>query len=196
MDTAEVTQLLRLWRRGDEGAFDRLLPMVYHELRRTAAAYLNRERVGHSLMATDLVHEAYLRLAGAEKLDTRDRSHFFAVAARAMRRILVDHARSQKSEKRVGAHRRLPLEEAAYLPADAPSQVLAVHAALEELATTHERQAKLVELRFFGGFSEAEAAEILGLSRATVSRDWRFARVWLRRGMVEAGEPAQRGAAS
>lgn len=193
MDTAEVTQLLRLWRLGEEDAFERLLPLVYDELRRTAGAYIRRERAGHTLMATDLVHEAYLRLAAVKDLDTRDRSHFFAVAARAMRRILVDHARSQQREKRVGAHRRLPLEEAAYVPAGGPDQVIAIHEALEELAATHLRQAKLVELRFFGGFSEAEASEILGQSRATTSRDWRFARVWLRRGVEDAGAVAGGG---
>ncbi len=184
MDTAEVTQLLKLWHHG-AGAFDRLLPLVYDELRHIAAAYVGRERPGHSLMATDLVHEAYLRLAAVEDLDASDRSHFYAVAARAMRRILVDHARSQRRDKRVGAHRRLPLEEAACVPADAPGQVIAIHDQLERLAVSHPRQAQLVELRFFGGFTEAEAAEILGQSRATVARDWRFARLWLHRRVAD-----------
>lgn len=193
MNTAEVTQLLRLWRGGEEHAFDRLLPMVYDELRRTAAGYLRRERAGHTLGATDLVHEAYLKLANAHALDTEDRSHFFAVAARAMRRILVDHARSQQRDKRVGAHRRLPLEEAAFVPSSNPGEVLAVHEALDQLATTHPRQAKLVELRFFGGFSEEEAGEILDVSRATMTRDWRFARVWLQR-LMERSESETDGA--
>ncbi len=188
MDTAEVTQLLRCWRRGEGDAFDRLLPMIYGELRRTAGAYLRSERAGHTLGATDLVHEAYLRLANVEDLDAKDRSHFFAVAARAMRRVLVDHARSQKREKRVGAHRRLPLKEAAGVAVATPGEVLAVHEALKALAGSHPRQARLVELRFFAGFSESEAAEILEVSRATLSRDWRFARVWLRRLMAKSEE--------
>ncbi len=182
----EITQLLELWRDGDEGAFDRLLPIVYEELHNVAGAYLRRERVDITLQTTDLVHEAYLRLAEVKNLDTKDRSHFFAVAARAMRRILVDHARSQQREKRVGAHRRLPLEEAILVPSNAPDHVIAVHEALEELGRSHPRHAKLVELRFFGGFSETEAAEILEVSRSTLNRDWRFARLWLYR-QLESG---------
>lgn len=169
---------------------DRLLPLVYDELRRTAAGYLRQERAGHTLGATDLVHETYLKLASAEALEARDRYHFYAVAARAMRRILVDHARSQRREKRVGAHRRLPLEEAqvAGLAGSTPDEILAVHDALETLADSHPRPARLVELRFFGGFSEGEAAEILQVSRATLTRDWRFARVWLQRLMTRGSE--------
>lgn len=182
MDITEVTQLLQLWRRGDDDAFDRLLPLVYSELRRSAVGYLRKERSDHTLQATDLVHEAYLRLANVKALDTKDRSHFFAVAARAMRRILVDHARKQTKEKRVGAHRKLPLEEAGLVVGDSsPQQLIDVHEALDSLAQSHPRHAKLVELRFFGGFSETEAAEILDISRATVSRDWRFVRIWLHR---------------
>ncbi len=189
MDTGEVTQQLRRWRKGADDAFDRLLPLVYHELHRTASGYLHRERAGHTLGTTDLVHETYLKLASGQALDARDRSHFFAVAARAMRRILVDHARGQLRDKRVGAHRRLPLEEAAAcVPTSTPQQVLAVHGALEKLAATHPRHAQLVALRFFGGFSEDEAAEILDVSRATASRDWRFARTWLWRLMARDSE--------
>ncbi len=190
MDTAEVTQLLRRWRDGEGDAFDRLLPMVYAELRRTAAGYLRSERAGHTLGATDLVHEVYLRLAKTESLDATDRSHFFAIAARAMRRLLVDQARGQRRDKRVGAHRRLPLEEAAGVAANAPGDVLAVHQALEALAASHPRQARLVELRFFGGLSESETAKVLEVSRATLSRDWRFARVWLRRLMAKSAGAA------
>ena len=184
MDKGEVTRLLELWRGGEEGAFDRLLPLVYDELRRVATAYMRRERSDHTMQTTALIHEAYLRLADVRNLEVNDRSHFFAVAARAMRRILVDHARSQQSAKRVGAHRRLPLEEAAAMPLEvAPGHVIAVHEALEKLAAAHPRQAQLVEMRFFGGFSEDEVGEILGLSRSTMTRDWRFARQWLRRHM-------------
>ncbi len=185
MDTAEVTQLLRRWREGEGDAFDRLLPLVYDELRRTAVGYLRDERAGHTLGATDLVHEVYLRLANAQSLDATDRCHFFAVAARAMRRVLVDHARNQQRDKRVGAMRRLPLAEAAGIAAATPSEVLAVHEALQALGASHPRQARLVELRFYGGFSETEAAEVLDVSRATLSRDWRFAKVWLQRLMTQ-----------
>ena len=183
MDTVEVTRLLQLWRDGQSDAFESLLPLVYQELRRTASGYLRRERADHTLQATDLVHDAYLKLAASGTLDAKDRSHFFAVAARAMRRILVDHARGQHREKRVGAHRRVPLEEGLLAPADGSVDVVAIHEALEILAKTHPRPARLVELRFFGGFSESEAAEILEVSRATLTRDWRFARVWLHRQM-------------
>lgn len=187
----EVTELLESWRDGDEGAFDRLLPLVYDELRKVANAYLRRERQDHTLQTTALVHEAYIRLGNVDVLDAKDRSHFFAVAARAMRRILVDHARSQRAEKRVGAHRRLPLEEAALMPFQATDEVVEVHEALEELAKAHPRQAKLVELRFFGGLSEAEAADLLGLSRATLTRDWRFARLWLHRHISAVADPSE-----
>ena len=175
----EITQLLERWRKGDELAFDELLPLVYGELRQLAGSYLRRERVEHTLQPTALVHEAYLRLGNTAKLDVRDRSHFFAVAARAMRRILVDHARSQRADKRVGAHLKLPLKEAAGMTSNTPEHIIAIHEALDDLARTHERCAKLVELRFFGGLSEEEASEVLTLSRSTVSREWRFAKLWL-----------------
>ncbi len=180
-NAGEITQLLELWSDGDEGAFDRLLPVVYQELHKLAAAYLRRERTDHTLQATALVNEVYLRLSEVKSLDAKGRSHFFAVAARAMRRILVDHARSQKRDKRVGAHLRQPLEEAILVSSSAPDHVIAVHEALEELGRSYPRHAELVELRFFGGFSETEAAEILEVSRSTLSRDWRFARLWLYR---------------
>lgn len=179
----EVTQLLERWREGDELAYDELLPLVYNELRRLANSYLRRERQGHTLEPTALVHEAYMRLDNLHQLEIKDRSHFFAIAARAMRRILVEHARGQLADKRIGAHQRLPLQEATELAAQAgsPDQVIAVHDALQDLLSSHPRCARLVELRFFGGLSEDEAAEVLGASRATVSREWRFARLWLYR---------------
>lgn len=179
----EVTQLLERWRNGDEMAYDELLPLVYNELRRLANSYLRRERQGHTLEPTALVHEAYMRLDNLKQPEIKDRSHFFAIAARAMRRILVEHARSQLADKRIGAHQRLPLQEAADLTSQtgSPDQVIAVHDALKELLRSHPRCARLVELRFFGGLSEDEAAEVLGASRATLSREWRFARLWLYR---------------
>ena len=182
LDSAEigdVTMLLGRWREGDEQAFDQLLPLVYGQLRQMAQRYLARERSDHTLQATALVHEAYLRLQKVAHLDTKDRSHFLAVASRAMRRILVDHARAQMAEKRVGAGRKLPLEEEIVGSHSKPAEIIKVHEALPDLEKEHERAAQLVELRFFGGLSETEAAETLGLSRATASRDWRFARLWL-----------------
>ena len=182
LDSAEigdVTMLLGRWREGDEQAFDQLLPLVYGQLRQMAQRYLARERSDHTLQATALVHEAYLRLQKVAHLDTKDRSHFLAVASRAMRRILVDHARAQMAEKRVGAGRKLPLEEEIVGSHSKPAEIIRVHEALPDLEKEHERAAQLVELRFFGGLSETEAAETLGLSRATASRDWRFARLWL-----------------
>lgn len=175
----EVTRLLTRWKGGDETAADELLPLVYDDLRSLAAGYLGSERVDHTLQPTALVHEAYLRVARFARLDARDRSHFFAVAARAMRRILVDHARRHRAEKRPGAYGRTVLEEATVAAVETPAQLLAVDGALAELAGRHPRPARLVELRFFGGLSEAEAADVLGISRATATRDWRFARLWL-----------------
>ena len=178
----DVTTLLERWQGGDQKAFDELLPLVYEELRKVANAYLRKERQDLTLQTTDLVHEAYLRLGNLPALDTENRSHFFAIAARAMRRILVDHARLQKADKRVGAHRRRPLEEAnAAFEENDPNLVLAIHHALEELAETHPRPARLVELRFFGGLTESEAATALDTTRSTANRDWRFARLWLYR---------------
>ena len=178
-EMGDVTLLLGRWREGDDQAFDLLLPLVYGQLRQMAQRYLARERSDHTLQATALVHEAYLRLQKVAHLDTKDRSHFLAVASRAMRRILVDHARAQMAEKRVGAGRKLPLEEEIVGSHSKPAEIIRVHEALPDLEKEHERAAQLVELRFFGGLSETEAAETLGLSRATASRDWRFARLWL-----------------
>lgn len=175
----EVTRLLKRWGNGDESAIDALLPLVYDELRGIASAYLARERPGHTLQGTALVHEAYLRLSRVSMFDGTDRSHFFALAARTMRRILVDHARSQLADKRVGAQRRVPLDEARLLAGDSPEQVVEVHDVLDELKARHPRAGQLVELRFFGGLSEDEAAQVLGVSRSTVTRDWRFAQLWL-----------------
>ncbi len=177
----EVTRPLKRWGKGDEAALDELWPLIYDELRRVAAAYLSRERTGHTLQGTALVNEAYLRLSRAQAVDADDRRHFFALAARTMRRILVDHARAQLADRRVGAQRRLPLDEARLLAGDSPDQVIEIHEVLDELKARHLRRGELVELRFYGGLSEEEAAQVLEVSRATVSRDWRFARLWLLR---------------
>ena len=175
----QITHILRRWKRGDEDAADQLFPLVYGELRAVAAAYLARERSDHTLQPTALVHESYLRLAKVVDLDAVDRSHFFAVAARTMRRILVDHARQQVANRRVGAHRKLPLSEEALGRLDDPAQILSIHDALGDLERERPRAAKLVEFRFFAGFSESEAAELMSLSRATATREWRFAKLWL-----------------
>jgi RNA polymerase sigma factor (TIGR02999 family) len=169
------------WRRGDSEAFEDLLPLVYDELRRLAASYLRKERRDHTLQATALVHEAYLRLSGGVALDLQDRAHFFTVAARAMRRVLVDHARRQRADKRIGAGRKVSLDDAPETPVVVDADVLAVHEALELLAQIEPRQAQLVELRYFGGLSNPEAAEVLEVSIKTVERDWRIARTWLHR---------------
>lgn len=178
----EVTRLLQRWRHGDEAAFDELLPLVYNELRRIARGALRRERPDHVLQPTALVHEAFLRLVDQERARIRNRGHFLSVAAQAMRRILVDHERRRRASKRGGGEAPLTLVEAgAAVDAGAGVEVLAVHQALEELALIDERQARLVELRYFGGLTMVEAAEVLGVSRATLERNWTAARLWLHR---------------
>lgn len=176
----EVTQLLERWREGQSEALDELLPLVYEELRRLAAHYLGKERRGHTLQATALVHEAYVRLLG-KPLQVEDRSHFFAVAARAMRRVLVDHARRHQADKRIGPQDKVSLEDGPELSVQPDVDVLALHEALERLGQVNPRQAKLVEIRYFGGLKNREAAEVLGVSLGTVERDWQVARLWLHR---------------
>jgi RNA polymerase sigma factor (TIGR02999 family) len=191
----EVTRLLQQWRRGDQAAFDELLPLVYNELRRIARSALRRERPGHALQATALVHEAFLRLVEQERARIRNRGHFLSVAAQAMRRILVDHERRRRAAKRGGGEEALSLlEAAAVVDGGPPPDVLAVHRSLEELAEIDERQARLVELRYFGGLTMVEAAEALGVSRATAERDWTAARLWLRRRLSAPAEGGPPGA--
>ena len=158
---------------------EELLPLVYDDLRAVASRYLARERLDHSLQATDLVHEAYLRLARVVRLDAKDRAHFFSVAARAMRRILVDHARRVATLKWPGPESRTPLENVDILSPNTLDEILEIHQGLLVLAEREPQVAELVELRFFGGLSESEAADVLGVSRATATRSWRFARLWL-----------------
>jgi len=177
----DVTQLLENWRQGNSEALEELLPLVYRELRKLAASYLRRERQGHTLQPTALVHEAYLRLSGDEELEIKDRAHFFAIAARAMRRILVDHARRHHAAKRVGADDKVPLDDAPALAVEPDVDLLALNEALDRLAEVSQRQARLVELRYFGGLTNAEAAQVLEVSEATVERDWKVARLSLRR---------------
>ncbi len=180
----EVTQLLHAWRNGDQAAFDQLLPLVYDELRRLAHGYLRRERQGHTLQTSALVHEAYLRLikpAGTEGDEFENRAHFFAIAAHTMRRVLVDTARRRKFAKRGGAVQHVELEEAATLAAGRDAELVALDDALQELNRLDQRKCRVMELRYFGGLSVEETAVALGISPATVMRDWNTARAWLRR---------------
>lgn len=181
----EVTQLLRRWSAGDGTALEKLLPLVYDELRRRAGAYLRHERAGHTLQPTALVHEAYLKLVGGGSVDWKDRAHFFGVAARAMRQVLVDHARARSTEKRGEGQVRVELEAAGAVAAPARSlELLDLDRALSRLAALDERQSRLVELRLFGGLTIEESAEVLRISHATVSREWRHAEAWLQREMA------------
>jgi len=179
MPEGDVTALLRRWSGGDGTAADELTPLVYAELRRLAHQYLRRERAGHSLRSTDLVHEAYLRLIDQKEARWQDRAHFFAVSSRIMRRILVDYARSRLREKRGGGATMLVLNEAIDLPERRSFELIALDDALESLAKLDPQQSRVVELRFFAGLSVEETAAALGISRATVNRDWVTARAWL-----------------
>jgi RNA polymerase sigma factor (TIGR02999 family) len=170
-----VTELLRAWGRGDEEARERLFHLLYGELRRQAGRYMRRERPGHTLQPSGLVHEAFLRLAGSPGLDWQSRGQFFAIAARVMRQVLVDHARRRGAAKRAGWHVTLDEGDAATVPLD----VLDLERALEELVALDPRQARVVELRFFGGLDVDETAQLLGLSPRTVKREWQTARAWL-----------------
>ena len=176
--TGDVSQLLRAWADGDVHTRDELVPLVYHELRKRAAGYLRHERPDHTLQATVLVHEAFLRLAGQDRVAWQNRGQFYGVAAQMMRRILVDHARERRAAKRPDAALRTELDD--HIPAaDQPEHVLLLDEALNELSTMDPRQGQIVELRYFGGLSEQEVADTLSVSRATVTREWRRARAWL-----------------
>jgi RNA polymerase sigma factor (TIGR02999 family) len=178
----EVTGLLQAWGEGDRAALDRLMPIVYAELRRIARRYMNRERVDHTLQTTELVNEAYLRLVDYKCMRWQDRAHFFAVSAQVMRRILVDHARRQNL-KRGGAVEHVALESAMAIESGRDTDLLALDEALCELERMDPRKAQVVELRFFGGLSVEEAAEVLKVSPITIMRDWSSAKAWLFREM-------------
>ena len=178
-----VARLLVAHRGGDREAFDRLVPLVYAELRRIAARYLSRERAGHTLQPTALVNEAYLRLVQSDDVEFENRAHFVGIAARLMREILVDHARRHGARKRGGRQQRVTLTEGVALLEASDVDLLALDEALEKLAEKDAHLARLVELRYFGGLSVEETAEVLGSSPRTVKRDWAAAKVWLRRRM-------------
>jgi RNA polymerase sigma factor (TIGR02999 family) len=179
-----VSQLLHAWGRGDLQARDDLVPLVYRELKRKAAAYLRQERLDHTLQPTALVHEAFVRLIGRETVAWQNRAHFFGIAAQMMRRILVDHARRHQAAKRPGVTLKVTLDDQIGAEQPRDCELLLLDQALEELTFIDPRQAQIVELRYFGGLSEQEAAAVLSLSRATVTREWQTARAWLYRRMT------------
>ncbi len=179
--TEEITQLLLAWGKGDEGAFDRLMPLVYDEMRKIARRYMSRQRPDHTLQTTALVNEAYLRLIDSSKVQWQNRAHFYAISAQLMRRILVDFARARTNQKRGGGAQKVVLDEALTITSEPGADLIALDDALNELAKLDRRQSQIVELRYFGGLSEDETAEILDISARTVRRDWSLARAWLYR---------------
>lgn len=185
VSSADVTQMLRDWRKGDRAALDRLMPVVYDELRQIAARFLRNRRPGHTLQTTALVHEAYIRLIGKQDNDWQSRVHFFGFAAKTMRYILMEYAASQKTEKRGGGQIKLSLNEALETPERQDFDLLALHEALDILAAMDERQSQIVELRFFAGLGNEEIAELLGVSLATVNREWRMAKAWLHTALLD-----------
>jgi len=182
----DVTQLLVSWSQGNQAALDQLMPLVYGELRRLASSYLRRERSNHTLQSTALVHEAFLRLVNQRDVQWSNRAHFYAIAAQMIRRILVDYARSQHTEKRGSGAIKLALDEAMAVPLESglDLDLLALNGALDQLARLDERQSRIVELRFFAGLSIEETAEVMKLSPASIKREWNTARAWLFREMT------------
>lgn len=177
----EITCLLLNWGTGDRAALDRLIPLVYQELRRLAHFQMRRERAGDTLQTTALVNEAYLRLVDYERVRPRDRAHFFAIAAQAMRRVLIERARSRRSNKRGSGAQRLSLSEAADVFSNRDADLVALDEALTNLADFDSRKSRIVELKYFGGLTTEEISEVLGVSTPTVERDWRMAKIWLHR---------------
>ena len=188
--THDVTALLIDWRGGDAAAVEKLMPLVHGELRRIAKRHMAGERQNHLLQATALVNEVYLRLVDIRRVQWQDRAHFFAVAARLMRRVLVDFARAEKNQKRGGGLHRITFDQNLPIAGNTPDDLIAIDEALGALAVEYERKAQVVELRFFGGLSVEETAEVLKISQETVMRDWKFAKTWL---MRELSRGARRG---
>ena len=183
----EVTRLLQAWKAGDEGALERLMPLVYDELHRLARRHMAAEQTGHPLQTTALVHEVYLRLVDANTIDWQNRAHFYAICSRLMRRILIDFARSRNYQKRGPNFAHIQLEEAATISANVGSELLAVDEALKQLATIDTRKGEVVEMRFFGGLTVEEIAAALSVSPETVMRDWKLAKAWLLRELSHEG---------
>ena len=176
-----ITELLASYGRGNKESLDQLMPIVYDELRRQAARYLRREQAGHTLQTTALIHEAYVRLVDQRNMQWQNRAHFFGIAAQMMRRILVDHARSKKRVKRGGSEIRVSLDDVNVAARGQDLDVVALDEALDRLAQIDEQQSRVVELRFFSGLSVEETAEVMGISKSTVKRDWSMAKAWLHR---------------
>jgi RNA polymerase sigma-70 factor, ECF subfamily len=187
-----VTRLLQRWQEGEQGALEEITPLVYHELRRIAASHLRRERSGHTLRPTELLHEAFLHLIRQQDQSWQNRAHFYGVAAHLMRHILVDHARARNSGKRGGGVQKVSLDEALSQGASRPAQLIALDDALRELEKLDPRKGKIIELRFFGGMSIEEAALATGISTATVSREQRMAEAWLQRQMLSSTPDSDR----
>jgi len=182
----QITLLLIDWSKGDEFALEQLMPLVYDELHQMAKRYMRRQSAGHTFQTTELIHEAYLKLAHQNGQTWQNRAHFFGVAAQAMRHILVDYARSKQSQKRGGWQDRVTFAEGALVAEERPEEVVALDDALNQLAVLDERKSRVVEMKFFGGLSIEEIAEVLKISPETVKRDWRFARTWLLRELAVA----------
>jgi len=180
----EITELLQAWSKGDSRALPKLIPLVDRELRKIAHAYMSRERAGHTLQTTALVAEALIRLIEAEKIDWQSRTHFYALVARRMRQILIEHARQQLTAKRGNRAEHIDVADAVYLSSEMSEELIMLDEALMKLAKVDERKAKIVECRYFGGFTLEEVAEFLGVSQSTVEREWRLARAWLKREMT------------
>jgi len=184
----QITKLLKHWSNGDQAARDQLIPLVYQKLRRMAHQHMRKERPGHTLQTSALVHEAFVRLIDQTNIQWQNRAHFFGIAAQMMRRILVDHARSRQYAKRGGDVRRISLDEVAVVSEERAAEVVALDDALNSLAAVDQRKSQVVELRFFGGLSIDETATVLEVSPGTVMRDWTLAKAWLRREMRVAQE--------
>ncbi len=177
----EITQLLNNWSNGDELALEQLIPLVYEELRKMAKQYMQSQRIGHTLQPTALIHEVYVKLAGQQEQSWKNRAHFFGVAAQAMRHILVDYVRHRGYQKRGGNAQRVELDEAMIVSSERAAGLVELDEALTKLAKLDERKSRVVELKYFGGLSNEEMAEVLNVTTKTIIRDWQFARTWLLR---------------
>ena len=186
--SGQVSELLQQWVKGDQEALGAVAPVIYQELRRLAHYYLQSERVGHTLQSTALVNEAFIQLMGSQPAQLQNRAHFVAIASRSMRQILVQYARRRRANKRDGGN-RIALEDIAELPIAGDEELVALDDALDELTRIDDRQGKIVQMKFFGGLSAPEISQVLGISLATVERDWATARIWLRRQMSRAASP-------
>jgi RNA polymerase sigma factor (TIGR02999 family) len=187
-ESHQISQLLVDWNNGNEFAADQLMPLVYDELRRMAKRHLRGQRSGHTFQTTELIHEAYLKIAAPDESKWQNRAHFFGIAAQAMRHILVDYARAKQSQKRGGWQEKITLAEDAAISSEKPAEIVALDDALHRLAALDRRKSRVVELKYFGGLTNEEVAEVLQISPETAKRDWSFARTWLLRELSCAAE--------